>query len=207
MTTYGDIVHEIVRSHVLNGYLNNMPNRIYFNNNFILFINVNLYTTRPHAIQIIQQKYIDNYQQLILDGRFMFHIKSYNNIGIYSTEDIFNIGENVFTGAFTKQLTANEANNHPSCVERQISRRTRNNISKVTQHWILVGSIALLNHACNYCAQVKPFDITANSEVDHYNSCFRVVSQIKPILAGEEVCISYSDEDNSIFYSCSICNN
>lgn len=208
MATYGDIVHDIIRSLVLSGYLSNMSNRFFFNDNFILFINVQLYVSRPNAFQLIHQKYIDNYQQLILDNRFKFHIKSYDNIGVYATEDIYIIGDNIFIGAFTKQLTAEEANNHPSCVQRQILRRTRNNnIVSVSQYWILVGSIALLNHACNNCAKVKPYDIMAINEEAHFNSCFRVVSQIETIFAGEEICISYSDNDTSIHYRCSICNH
>ena len=40
----------------------------------------------------------------------------------------------------------------------------------------------------------------------HLYSSFRVISQVRTILNGEQICISYTDNDSDIFYICSICN-
>jgi hypothetical protein len=209
MSTYGDMTHKIIRYNVLKGNLSNIAKRLLFDSNFMMFVNDQFsISIGGHYWYYIQEFYDTNYKNLVLDFRFEFVIKSDNNIGIYATEAIQNIGPNIFVGDFTNQLSGGDAENHPSCVQRQLLIRSSfNNINWITQYWTLVGSIALLNHTCNHCAKVIPFDHLASNEVAHYNSCFRVISQIETLHAGEEICISYSDEDDLIKFRCSICNN
>jgi hypothetical protein len=209
MSTYGDLTHEIIRCNILKGNLCSTVKRIVFDSNFMLFVQDHLSTSiGGQFLYDIQNFYDMNYKNLVLDFRFEFRTKSENNIGIYATEQIQHIGPNIFVGLFTNQIPFHEAVNHSSCVERLIfDRSSNNNRSWITQYWTLVGSIALLNHTCNHCAKVIPFDHLASNEVAHYNSCFRVISQIETLHAGEEICISYSDEDDLIKFKCSICNN
>jgi len=155
----------------------------------------------------LRSQYRKLYQLLILDYRFEFRIISIDNIGIYATEDIQNVGEGIFVGAFTRQLSQNAAQSHCSCVVRQLSQiSTNNSYSRLSQHWILTGSIALLNHAHNHCSQLLPYDSLAMDQAAHLYSSFRVISQVRTILNGEQICISYTDNDSDIFYICSICN-
>ena len=212
MSTYGDMTHEIIRYNVLKGNLSNTAKRLFFDSNFIIFVNDHFCTSiggqNLYLVNEIKKHYDMNYKNLVLDFRFEFVIKSNNNIGIYATEEIHNIGPNIFVGDFTNQLSFRDAVKHPSCVQRQLLMRSSfNNSTWITQYWTLVGSIALLNHSCNHCAKVLPFDHSASNEVAHYYSSFRVISQMETINAGEEICISYSDDDDLIKYKCSICNN
>jgi hypothetical protein len=210
-TPAGDKTHDIIRYNILKGNLSNMDKRIFFDNNFKTFVFAHFSPSMAgRSLYEIQKFYDINYKKLVLDFRFEIRIKSDNNIGIYATVEVQNIGPNIFVGDFTNQLSFRDAKNHPSCVERLLLERSSNNNSNsswITQYWTLVGSIALLNHACNHCAKVKPFDNLAGNEVAHYNSCFRVISQKETIHVGEEICISYSDDDDLIQYTCSICNN
>ena len=209
MTTNGDLTHEIIRSNILKGNLCSTVKRIVFDSNFMMFVQDHLSTSIDgQFLYEIQNFYDMNYKNLVLDFRFEFRIKSYNNIGIYATEQIHYIGPNIFVGDFTNQLSFRDAVKHPSCVQRQLLMRSSfNNSTWITQYWTLVGSIALLNHSCNHCAKVLPFDHSASNEVAHYYSSFRVISQMETINAGEEICISYTDDDDLIKYKCSICNN
>lgn len=209
MTTYADKLHDVIRLNIKNGNLSNMTNRLYFDSNIREFIDVHTYDNPEMAFRTIETKYISLYKPLILDQRFEFRIKSADNIGVYAVEDIYHIGRDIFVGAFTQHLSEEASMSHPSCVERQLSQRSNlnRNKSRLNQFWILIGSIALLNHGCNNCSDLKPFDADANNESEHYSSSYRVVTQIRPILSGRELCISYSDYEVDIRYSCSICNH
>jgi hypothetical protein len=207
MTTYREDLHDIVRSNVLCGNLSTMPQRLYFHHNINNFLRLNIYSNRRSAKRILRSQYRKLYQLLILDYRFEFRIISIDNIGIYATEDIQNVGEGIFVGAFTRQLSQNAAQSHCSCVVRQLSQiSTNNSYSRLSQHWILTGSIALLNHAHNHCSQLLPYNSLAVDQAAHLYSSFRVISQVRTILNGEQICISYTDNDSDIFYICSICN-
>ena len=209
MITYADALHEIIRINVLNGNLSNMTSRIYFDRNFREFINTDNYDTPENAYRSIDSKYKKLYKPLILDERFEFRIKSANNIGVFAAKDIYDIGNDIFVGAFTQHLSETASLYHPSCVERQLAQRSQSNhsMSRIKQFWILIGSIALLNHGCIYCSDLIPFDSNACSEDEHYSSSYRVVTQIRPILSGKEVCISYSDFEHDILLKCCVCNH
>ena len=206
--TYGDLVHEVIRIYILSLFLNNMANRIYFDEHIIEYfrIYIQLYPSTKNARRRIKQHYINHYRALILDNRFEFRIKVANSIGVFATQNINDIGIGVFVGAFTKQLSQEDAYNHPSCVHRNLMFRS-NNFAKarLSQYWILVGSIAFLNHACNKCSKVLPFQFPSSNEIIQSESMYRVVTQYKSIYRGDEVCISYSDNDKEIHYKCSIC--
>jgi hypothetical protein len=206
--TYGDLLHRVIRIYILNLFLNNMPNRIYFDANIIEFFNIYIlsYPSRKNAVRRIKEKYKKHYRILMLDNRFEFRIKSENNIGIYSTTFVNDIGNNVFVGSFTKQLSQEDAYNHPSSVQRSLISRS-NNVSKarLSQYWVLIGSIAFLNHACNNCSQLLPFQVHSTNENVQSESMFRTVTQYRIINQNDEVCISYSDNDNEIQYHCCIC--
>ena len=209
MTTYQEDLHDIIRFNALNGNLNSIGQRLYFHHNINNFLRLNEYPNEKSAKRILRRLYRKLYAPLILDFRFEFRIKSNDNIGIYATEaiDIDNVGHGIFVGAFTRQISELEAQNHPSCVLRQLSQISTNyRYSRLSQHWILIGSIALLNHAHNDCAQLLPYNIFAASEAEHLNSSFRVITQVRSILNGEEICISYTDNDADTYYICSICN-
>jgi hypothetical protein len=147
MTTYREDLHEIIRSNALNGNLNSMDQRLYFHHNINYFLRPNDYPNPQSALRILRRNYRMLYQPLILDFRFEFRINANDNIGIYATEDIDNVEEGIFVGVFTRQISANAAQYHPSCVVRQLSQISINNsYSRLLQYWILTGSIALLNH-------------------------------------------------------------
>lgn len=206
--TYGDLLHRVIRIYILNLFLNNMPNRIYFDANIIQFFNIYIqsYPSRRNAIRRIKEKYKKHYRILMLDNRFEFRIKSDNNIGIYAMENVNDIGFDVFVGAFTKQLSQDDVYDHPSAVIRNLRSRS-NNVAKarLSQYWVLIGSISLLNHACNNCSQLLPFQVHSTNENVQAESMFRKATQYRSINQGDEVCISYSDDDNEIHYHCSIC--
>ena len=208
--TYGDLLHRVIRIYILNLFLNNMFNRIYFDSHIIEFFNIYIqsYPSRRNAVRRIKEKYKKHYRILMLDNRFEFRIKADNNIGIYATEFVHDIDIDVFVGAFTKQLSQDDAYNHPSSVQRNLISRS-NNVSKarLSQYWVLIGSIALLNHACNNCSQLLPFQVHSTNENVQSESMFRTVTQYRSINQGDEVCISYSDDDNEIHYHCSICHH
>ena len=207
MTTYKEDLHDIVRSNVLNGNLNTIGQRIYFHHNINSFLRLNEYPNLQSAKKILRRLYRTLYALLILDFRFEFRIKSYDNIGIYATEDIEYIGPGIFVGTFTRQISENEAQNYPSCVLRQLSQfSTNNSYCRLSQHWILTGSIALLNHAHNQCSQLLPYNSLAVDQASHLYSSFRVITQVRSILNGEEICLSYTDNDAETYYFCSICN-
>ena len=206
--TYGDLVHKVIRIYILSLYLNNNANRIYFDEHLIDFFNIYIqsYPSKRNAKRRIKEKYRKYYRTLMLDFRFQFRIKAMNNIGIFATENVNNIGTEVFVGAFTKQLSQTEAYSHPSCVQRNLISRS-NNIAqaRLSQYWVLIGSIAFLNHACNSCSQLLPYQFPSTNENVQSESMYRVVTQYVNINAGNEVCISYSDDDNEIHYKCCIC--
>ena len=124
MITYADALHEIIRINVLNGNLSNMTSRIYFDRNFREFINTDNYDTPENAYRSIDSKYKKLYKPLILDERFEFRIKSANNIGVFAAKDIYDIGNDIFVGAFTQHLSETASLYHPSCVERQLAHRS-----------------------------------------------------------------------------------
>jgi hypothetical protein len=136
MSTYGDITHKIIRYNVLKGNLSNIAKRLLFDSNFMMFVNDQFsISIGGHYWYYIQEFYDTNYKNLVLDFRFEFVIKSDNNIGIYATEAIQNIGPNIFVGLFTNQIPFHEAVNHSSCVERLIfDRSSNNNRSWITQY-------------------------------------------------------------------------
>jgi hypothetical protein len=204
MITYRDALHEAVRVNILNGNLSTIPKRIYFNQNIKLFLPVNGYPNLKRAMKSLKRHYNKLYKCLILDFRFEFRVKINDNIGVFATENIDNVGLDIFVGAFSRPISKVDSETHPSCVERQVS--TNYCHSRPLQHWVLVGSIALLNHAHNNCSQLKPFDMSAIDESAHFYSSFRVITQVKSISMGVEVCISYADDDSDICYNCSICN-
>jgi hypothetical protein len=192
---------------MLNGNLNSMNQRQFFHQNINYFLRLYEFTNEESAERILRREYRKLYQALILDHRFEFRINSYDNIGIYATEDIEYVGPGIFVGAFTRQISENEAQTHPSCVERQLSQISENiNYSRLSQYWILTGSIALLNHGHNDCSQLIPYDLFAVDHSAHLYSSFRVITQIGLILSGEEICISYTDNDSDTFYHCTLCN-
>jgi hypothetical protein len=208
--TYGDLLHRVIRIYILNLYLNNMHNRLYFDEHIIEFFNIYIlsFPSRKNAVRRIKEIYRRDYRPLMVDFRFEFRIKSENNIGIYATEFVNDIGNDVFVGAFTKQLSQNDAYNHPSSVQRNLISRSNNVFkARLSQYWVLIGSIALLNHACNNCSQLLPFQVHSTDENVQSESMFRTVTQYRSINQGDEVCISYSDDDNEIHYHCSICLN
>jgi hypothetical protein len=210
LQTYGDLVHKVIRIYILSLYLNNMANRIYFDEHIIDFFNIYIqfYPSRNNAVRRIKEKYRRYYKPLILDSRFAFRVKATNNIGIYATENVNNVGIGVFVGAFTKQLSQIDAYNHPSCVQRNLIVRSNNTVqARLSQYWVLIGSIALLNHACNYCSQLVPYQFPSANENSQSKSMYRVVTQFSNINEGDEVCISYSDVDNEIHFQCCICLN
>jgi hypothetical protein len=206
--TYGDLVHEVIRIYILSLFLNNMANRIYFDAHIIEFFNtyIQSYPSIKNARRRIKQHYRNHYRLLILDDRFEFRIKAANSIGIFATQNVIDIGSGVFVGAFTQQLSQEDAYNHSSCVQRNLMLRS-NNFAKarLSQYWVLIGSIALLNHACNNCSNVLPYQFPSANENSQSDSMYRVITQVKSIYEGDEVCISYSDDDNEIHYNCSIC--
>jgi hypothetical protein len=207
MPTYREDLHNIVRWNILSGDLNTMDQRLYFHQNINNFLRLNDYPNPQSARRILRRQYRILYQALILDFRFQFRINSYDNIGIYATEDIENVGDGIFVGAFTRQISENAAVSHPSCVVRQMSHiSTNSSYSRISQYWILTGSIALLNHGHNHCSQLLPYDLFAVNEATHLYSNFRVITQLRFIRNGEEICISYTDNDSDTYYICSICN-
>jgi hypothetical protein len=207
MLTYKDAFHETVRVNILNGNLSTIPLRLYFDQNINLFLPVNGYPNQRNAKVTLNRIYIKFYRCLILDFRFEFRVKINDNIGVFATEDIDSVGQEIFVGAFSRQISKADSNTHPSCVVRQLNQVSSNNShSRLLQHWVLVGSIALLNHAHNHCSQLKPFDMSAINESAHLYSSFRVITQIRSITKGIEICISYTDNDSDIFYICTICN-
>jgi len=207
MTTYGEDLHNIVRSNILIGNLSTMPLRLYFHHNINNFLGFNDYPNSQSAQRILISQYRKLYQPLILDYRFEFRVISNDNIGIFATEDIENVGEGIFVGAFTRQISQHAAQTHFSCVVRQLSQiSTNTSYCRLSQHWILIGSIALLNHAHNHCSQLLPYDSFAVNQAAHMFSSFRVITQVRTILNGEQICISYTDNDSDIFYICTICN-
>lgn len=207
MTTYREDLHDIVRSNVLNGNLSSMYLRLYFHQNIDSFLRLNDYPNPQSARRILRRNYRMLYQALFLDHRFEFRIISNNNIGIYATEDIENVEDGIFVGAFTRQISENVAVSHPSCVVRRLSQLSINsNYSRLSQYWILTGSIALLNHGHNNCSQLLPYDLFAVDEANHFYSNFRVITQVRFIRNGDEICISYTDNDSDTYYICTICN-
>ena len=207
MTTYVEDLHDVIRSNVLSGNLSTMPQRQYFHHNINNFLRLNNYPNRHSAKRILRSQYRKLYQLLILDNRFEFRIISIDNIGIFATEDIEDVGEGIFVGAFTRQISENAAVSHPSCVVRQMSQiSTNSSYSRLSQYWILTGSIALLNHGHNHCSQLLPYDLFAMNEATHMYSNFRVITQLRFIRNGEEICISYTDNDSDTNYNCSLCN-
>lgn len=207
MPTYREDLHYIVRTNMLNGNLNTMYQRLYFNENINNFLGLNNYPNPQSAERILTNQYRIFYQPLILDFRFEFRINSNDNIGIYATEDIENVGDGIFIGAFTRQISENASVSHPSCVLRRLSQiSTNSSYSRLSQYWILTGSIALLNHGHNHCSQLLPYDLFAVNEATHLYSSFRVITQVRFIRNGEEICISYTDDDSDTYYICSICN-
>ena len=181
--TYGDLLHRVIRIYILNLFLNNMFNRIYFDAHIIEFFNIYIqsYPSRRNAIKRIKEKYKKHYRILMLDNRFEFRIKADNNIGIYATEFVNDIDIDVFVGAFTKQLSQDDAYNHPSSVQRNLISRS-NNVSKarLSQYWVLIGSIALLNHACNNCSQLLPFQVHSTNENVQFE-CFAQLHSIEAL--------------------------
>ena len=207
MLTYKDAFHEIVRVNILNGNLSTIPLRLYFDQNINLFLPVNGYPNQKNAKKTLKRLYSKFYKCLILDFRFEFRVKTNDNIGVFATEDIDTVGQEIFVGAFSRQISKDDSKTHPSCVVRQLNQVSSNySNSRLLQHWVLVGSIALLNHAHNHCSQLKPFDLSAIDESAHLYSSFRVITQVRSIAKGIEVCISYTDDDSEICYNCSICN-
>ncbi len=207
MTTYKEHLHNIVRTNMLNGNLSTMPQRLFFHQNINNFLRLHEFPNQHSAKRILRKQYRKLYEALILDYRFEFRINSYNNIGIYATEDIENVGDGIFVGAFTRQISENEAQTHPSCVERQLSQHSANiNYSRLSQYWILTGSIALLNHGHNDCSQIIPYDLFAVDQSAHLFTSFRVITQVGFIRYGEEICISYTDNDSDTSYICPLCS-
>jgi len=207
MSTYREYLHEIVRSNMLSGSLNTTDQRLYFDQNINNFLGLYNYPNPQSARRILISQYRILYQPLILDFRFEFRINSNDNIGIYATEDIDNIGDGIFVGAFTRQISENAAQSHPSCVARQLAQISENsNYSRPLQYWILTGSIALLNHGHTYCSQLLPYDLFSVDEATHFSSSFRVITQVRSIQSGEEICISYTDNNSDTHYNCTLCN-
>jgi hypothetical protein len=193
IVTKKEVLHQIIRTNILNGNLITMDQRQYLALNFKDFIPAN----EQKSIALLNREFIKGYRNCILDPRIEFQVKADNNIGIFATEDIECIGSDVFVGSFTRQLSKDAAQKHQSCVQRGYFQ---------SQYWVLVGSIALLNHSCNCCSKIVPYNVYANNESAHYDSSYRMISQIGPILNGEEICYSYSDCEDDISFECSICN-
>ena len=122
MLTYKDAFHETVRVNILNGNLSTIPLRLYFDQNINLFLPVNGYPNQKNAKKTLKRLYSKFYKCLILDFRFEFRVKTNDNIGVFATEDIETVGQEIFVGAFSRQISKADSNNYPSCVVRQLNQ-------------------------------------------------------------------------------------
>ena len=77
---YGDLLHRVIRIYILNLFLNNMPNRIYFDANIIEFFNIYIlsYPSRRNAVRRIKQIYRKSYRTLMLQIKELHESMEFN---------------------------------------------------------------------------------------------------------------------------------
>ena len=82
-------------------------------------------------------------------------------------------------------------------LKKQDARKNKNSMYIEFRCHILLGGIALLNHACSKCSNCTPNDPNGDEEELRSNGFLKIFCKGFPrtIKAGDQLCISYTGDD------------
>ena len=205
-----EIVHDEVREAILMLKLNSLDQRNSFKLSQDLSTRYNNFFSSESVSKVHKfrcRKFFDDYYKpLLCDNRFhfeVFNINGVKNVGVFASRHIYcNDNDNViesFKGYRGRHISEDAALKSTSVYKATLFARRSScqNLRRLQQNFILLGSLSFINHACETHANCEPCNHELRGEKRFQRNAFTQLKAKRPLKKGEEVLISYANEEEA----------